>query len=122
MTILLHRSDNSLAPVMRNLKLRMMKSWNVINVRGSHTPKIPSALLGVALSLFSACSSRQNPNLESVHLAVAGQTVTKVRTSGNEVVLLEERLTSIFEDDPERTLAILQSDGHTLQPYIPSAE
>jgi hypothetical protein len=54
-----------------------------------------------------------------VELAVVGQTVTKVRTAGNEVVLLEERLTSIFEDGPQRTLAILQSDGHTVKPYLP---
>jgi hypothetical protein len=54
-----------------------------------------------------------------VDLAVVGQTVTKVRTAGNEVVLLEERLTSIFVDGPERMLAILQSDGHTVQPYLP---
>ena len=33
--------------------------------------------------------------------------------------LLEERLNSIFEDGPQRTLAILQSDGHTVQPYMP---
>ncbi|HKF05240.1 MAG TPA: hypothetical protein VKB49_23175 [Candidatus Sulfotelmatobacter sp.] len=52
-------------------------------------------------------------------LAVSGQTVTKVRTAGNEVVLLEERLTSIFEDGPQRTLEILQNDGHTVQPYTP---
>jgi hypothetical protein len=54
-----------------------------------------------------------------VDLEVVGQTVTKVRTSRNEAVLLEERLTSIFEDGPQRTLAILQSDGHTVQPYTP---
>jgi len=54
-----------------------------------------------------------------VDLAVSGQTVTKVRTAGNEVVLLEERLTSIFEDGPQRTLEILQNDGHTVQPYTP---
>jgi hypothetical protein len=42
-----------------------------------------------------------------------------VRTAGSEVVLLEERLNSIFEDGPQRTLATLKSDGHTLQPYMP---
>jgi hypothetical protein len=54
-----------------------------------------------------------------VDLAVTGQTVTKVRAAGTEVVLLEERLTSIFEDGPQRTLAILQKDGHSAHPYIP---
>ena len=33
-------------------------------------------------------------------------------------MLLEERLNSIFEDGPQRTLAILQSDGHTVQSYV----
>ena len=54
-----------------------------------------------------------------VDLAVAGQTVIKVRTAGSHVVLLEERLNSIFEDGPQRTLATLQSDGHTVQTYMP---
>jgi len=54
-----------------------------------------------------------------VDLAVAGQTLTKARTAGNEVVVLEERLHSIFETGPQRTLAILQSDGRTALPYTP---
>jgi len=54
-----------------------------------------------------------------VDLAVDGQTVTKVRSASSEVVLLEERLTSIFEDGPQRTLAILQRDGHTSRLYTP---
>ena len=33
-------------------------------------------------------------------------------------MVLEERLTSIFEDGPDRNLSILQSDGHTLHPYV----
>jgi hypothetical protein len=45
--------------------------------------------------------------------------VTKVRTAGSEVVLLEERLTSIFEDGPQRTMALLQNDGKTVHPYVP---
>jgi hypothetical protein len=56
-----------------------------------------------------------------VDLEVTGKTVTKVRTTGSQVALLEEQLTSIFEDGPRRTLAILQSDGHTVQPYLPPA-
>ncbi len=54
-----------------------------------------------------------------VDLAVSGQTVIKVRTAGSHVVLLEERLNSIFEDGPQRTLTTLQSDGHTVQTYMP---
>jgi hypothetical protein len=54
-----------------------------------------------------------------VDLAVVGQTVTKARTAGNQVVVLEERLTSIFEDGPQRMLATLQGDGRTVRPYMP---
>jgi hypothetical protein len=61
------------------------------------------------------------PGGNNVNLAVTGQTVTKVRTAGSEVVLLEEKLTSIFEDGPVRTLSILQSDGHTTHPYMQPA-
>jgi hypothetical protein len=43
----------------------------------------------------------------------------KVRTAGSHIVLLEERLNSIFEDGPQRTMAILQSDGHAEQTYVP---
>jgi hypothetical protein len=63
----------------------------------------------------------QVTTINSVNLAVTGQTVTKVRTAGNEVVLLEERLNSIFEDGPQRTLATLQSDGRTVRPYMTPA-
>jgi hypothetical protein len=77
-----------------------------------------SAQFSFAILLLAGCSSKQIPPVESVNLAIAGQTVTKVRTSGPHVVLLEERLTSIFENGPQRTLAILQRDGHTLQPYM----
>ncbi len=59
------------------------------------------------------------PTIGSVDLAVTGQTVVKARTRGNEVVILEERLHSIFESGPQRTLAILQSDGRTARPFTP---
>ena len=36
-------------------------------------------------------------------------------------MVLEERLASIFEIGPQRTLAILQSDGRTVRPYMPPA-
>ncbi len=59
------------------------------------------------------------PPTGSVDLAVPSHTVIKVRTAGSEIVLLEERLNSIFEDGPQRTLAILQSDDHTVWSYTP---
>jgi len=83
------------------------------------TSTILRGLLCLAVALLVACGARETPPVKIVDLAVAGQTVTKVRTAGSAVVLLEQRLTSIFEDGPQRTLAILQSDGHTVQPYMP---
>jgi hypothetical protein len=64
--------------------------------------------------LLASCGSSHTPSpqppIRAVDLAVSGQTVAKVRTTGNEVVLLEERLTSLFESGPQRTLSILQTD------------
>jgi hypothetical protein len=86
------------------------------------------ALPCLAAVLLAACgggdgitAGGETPPTPVVDLAITGQVVTKVRTAGTVVALLEERLTSIFEDGPQRTLAILQSDGHTLHPYIPPA-
>jgi hypothetical protein len=96
----------------------MMKPF--ANTAGVYrTSTILCALFCGALALLVGCGGTETSPSNEVDLAVVGQTVTKVRTAGNEVVLLEERLTSIFEDGPERTLAILQSDGHTAQPYLP---
>ena len=85
------------------------------------TSSIVGALLCLAVALLAGCGggggTKETPPVKVVDLAVAGQTVTKARTAGNEVVLLEERLTSIFEDGPQRTLAIVQSDGQTVRPY-----
>jgi len=97
----------------------MLKVWFVSTVRIFRTSIVLGVLLGLSLVLLAGCGSSQAPPTTHVNLAVTGQTVTKVRTSGNEVVLLEERLNSIFEDGPQRTLAILQSDGHTAQTYMP---
>jgi hypothetical protein len=84
------------------------------------TGVVVGALLYLMASLLAGCEGRPAPPVAGgVDLAVTGQTVIKVRTAGNEVVLLEERLHSIFEDGPQRTLAIVHSDGHTVQPYVP---
>lgn len=81
-----------------------------------------NALLGLAVSLLVGCgTSPTQPSNGDVNLAVTGRTVTKARTAGSEVALLEERLTSIFEDGPQRSLAILQGDGRTLDSYTPPA-
>ena len=97
----------------------MMRSCFVSTVKDYRTPKVLCALLCSALALLVACGDSKTQPINSVDLSVAGQTITKVRTAGNEVVVLEERLHSIFEDGPQRTLAILQSDGRTVQPYMP---
>jgi hypothetical protein len=70
---------------------------------------------------LTACGGGKTPTNNGVDLAVMGQTVTKVRTAGSEIVLLEEQLNSIFQDGPHRTLAILQSDGQTVHPYTAPA-
>ena len=97
-----------------------MKSNFVSIVRPHRTPTILCALLSFALAFLVACGSGgETPPANGVDLAVTGKTITKVRTAGNEIVVLEERLTSIFEDGPQRILAILQNEGRTVRFYIP---
>src|SRR5882757_1894129 len=97
----------------------MMKYCLVSSARVCRTSTILCALLCLTAALLVACGGKEASPSNGLDLAVVGQTITKVRTTGNEVVVLEERLTSIFEDGPQRTLAIAQSDGHTVQPYTP---
>src|SRR4051812_8924058 len=85
------------------------------------TSTILCALSCFAVVLLVACGVGVPPPAKTVDLSVASKTVTKVRTQGNQVVLLEERLTSIFEDGPQRTLAIFQSDRGTTRSYLPPA-
>jgi hypothetical protein len=85
--------------------------------KSSRTTTILCALFCSAVLLLVGCERKETPPFNDVDLAVTGQTVTKVRTAGNEVVVLEERLTSIFENGPQRTLAILERDGRTVRPY-----
>jgi hypothetical protein len=76
-----------------------------------------SALLTVPLVVLVACGRKQPSRINHLNLAVTGQTITKVRTAAGHVVLLQEKLVSIFEDGPDRTISILQTDGHTLHSY-----
>src|SRR5215467_10710754 len=101
-----------------NPGFRTRYCW-ISTARSHGTSAVLCALICLTIGFLVACGNRATPPSNSVDLAVSGQTVTKVRTAGNEVVLLEERLTSIFEDGPQRTLEILQNDGHTVQPYTP---
>ena len=109
---------------------KFLKTWSFWMMRSFvntasvyRTSTVIRALLCGTLALLASCGGGQttSPPNKVVDLAVAGQTVTKVRTAGNEIVLLEERLNSIFEDGPQRTLAMLQSDGTAVQPEMPRA-
>ena len=93
------------------MRCQLVKAYRVTNVL--------CALLCLALLLFIGCGSSETPAASTVNLAVVGLTVTKARTVGNQVLVLEERLTSIFEDGPERTLGMLHGDGRTVRSYTP---
>ena len=100
-------------------EFRMMTSCFGSTVKVYRPTRVRCGLICLAVVLLGACAGRETPPINSVDLAIVGLTVTKVRTAGNQVVVLEERLTSIFENGPQRTLAILQSDGRTVRPYVP---
>ena len=100
----------------------MMRSSLVSTIRAYWTSVVLCALFCLAAGILVACGDTKTlpaPSVGPVDLAVAGQTVIKVRTAGSHVVFLEERLNSIFEDGPQRTLAIVQSDGHSVETYMP---
>lgn len=102
-----------------------MRFFSFSAVTTCSTSTIVRPLLCLAVAVLGGCGTQEHPpstpQTKTLDIAVVGQTVTKARAAGSEVVLLEERLTSIFEDGPERTLAILQGENHTPQPYTPPA-
>jgi hypothetical protein len=98
-----------------------MKSYVVIAVKICRLSTILRALPVLVVALLVACGSREIPQANTVDLSVVGQTVTKVRTAGNEIVLLEEHLNSIFEDGPQRTLAIVHNNSQIMHSYTPPA-
>src|SRR5258708_3019266 len=112
-------TTSSTRKIRANPEFRMMRSCFVSTARAHGTTRVVCALLCLGVGLLVACGGRETPSINSVDLAVVGEQVTRVRGVGNEVVVLEERLTSIFENGPQRTLAILQSDGRTVRPYVP---
>jgi len=77
--------------------------------------------LAVALPVGCGDSAKPPKETPTVNLSVSGLTVTKARTANNAIILLEERLNSILEDGPQRTLAVLQSDGRPISSYMPPA-
>jgi hypothetical protein len=81
------------------------------------TPTVLGFVLCLLIASIAGCGIAGAPTVKPVDLSITGATVTKARTVGNEVVFLEERLTSIFEQGPQRTLAIVQADGHISHPY-----
>ena len=68
-----------------------MKSF-VSTVRVYRTSTVLSELLCCAVALLVACGVRATPSttppINSVDLAVTGQTVTKARTAGNEAMAI----------------------------------
>ena len=76
-----------------------------------------SALLSGQLAILVGCGGTRSARIGQLNLAVTGQTITKVRASAGHIVVLEEKLTSISEDGPDRTLSILQGDGHSVNSY-----
>ncbi len=103
-------------------EFRMMRFCfgNVAKVR--RTSSVLRASLCLAVALLVGCAGpKETPAIKTVNLSLSGLTVTKVRAANNAIILLEQRLTSIFEDGPQRTLAILQSDGQPIQSYMPPA-
>ena len=61
------------------------------------------------------------PSTANVDLAVAGRAVVKARAGGDVIAVLEERPTSIFEQGPDRVLALLHPDGSDAGRYSPPA-
>ena len=103
-------------------EFRMMRFCFVNVAKVRRTSSVLRASLCLAVALLVGCAGpKETPAIKTVNLSLSGVTVTKVRTANNAIILLEERLTSIFEDGPQRTLAILRSDGHPIQSYMPPA-
>src|SRR5690349_20421547 len=73
----------------------------------------------VLVGFEDGAGPEETPAVQPLDVFSSGMTVTKVRTADHTIIVLEERLTSIFEDGPQRTLAMLRSDGQPLQSYIP---
>ena len=79
-------------------------------------------LCAAAATLVASCGGdavlgERTPEPGTLEISVAGQTVTKVRAAGKEVAFLEERLTSIFENGPERSLVLVNGAGELEHPY-----
>jgi len=90
------------------------------------TFRLPGMLLWAAVALLAACGGDNNAGVETpeggtIDIAVAGQTVTKVRAVGRQVAFLEEQLNSIFEDGPRRSLQLVNGNGEPFQPYATPA-
>ncbi|HET9696057.1 MAG TPA: hypothetical protein VFP40_04260, partial [Terriglobales bacterium] len=101
-----------------------------MTARSVITPRIRSfirtLLFSLPLAILIGCGGSKSatttpPPPVGVSISVSGQTVTKARVAGDRIVLLEERLTSLFESGPNRALAISQSDGNSIRTFTPPA-
>ena len=73
---------------------------------------------GYGSEQITMCSPAM-PAISAVDLAATGRSIIKARAAGNVVAVLEEHLTSIFEQGPDRVLALLQADGRSARIYTP---
>ena len=64
----------------------------LIRTRAYRTSAVLYAILGSVIALLVACGGSVITPIKGLNIPVAGQTVTKVRTAGNEIVMLQERL------------------------------
>jgi hypothetical protein len=123
--VCVQRNGNLYQSRFENLELRNSSSCflSAGNIHGRSS--VLGASLCLAVSVLVGCGGgvgpKETPAPKAVNVSVSGLTVTKVRTAGNGIIVLEERLTSLFEDGPQRTLAILRSDGQPVQSYVPPA-
>ena len=100
--------------------MQVALAWPILGARRA-LPFLSAALLVACGGGDGTTADRQVPPIQTIDLAVTGKVVTKVRAAGNVVAWLEERLESLIELGPDRTLAILQNDGQAARPYLPPA-
>jgi hypothetical protein len=61
------------------------------------------------------------PSAANVDVALSGRAITKARAGGDTIAALEERPTSIFEQGPDRVVALLHADGSRGTDYVAPA-
>ena len=75
--------------------------------------------VGILASCGGGNQAQPSQPRRGLDLEVSGKTVVKLRVRSADAVVMEEQLTSLFEDGPRRTLAIVNADGATTHTYMP---